>query len=271
MTPANPLLQPPMGYFGGKTKLAKRIVTHMPAHDGYIEPFAGSLAVLLAKPQCRLEVANDLDQKLMTFWRVVRERTDEFVFLAECTPHSRVETETAHALDATDELTLAWQVWVCLTQGRARSLTELASGWRLYTNGARGDFHTYLDAYRRRIPEVAGRLRNVSLESRPALDVIERYGKHAQNLLYVDPPYLAGTRSGGGYAVEMRTETEHIELAEALRDIPARVMLSGLESDLYRELYAGWRRIEFDHYAGNSNADRGHMTEIVWCNFPAES
>ena len=52
---------PPFAYFGGKMKLAERIVSLLHPHDHYVEPFAGSLAVLLAKPRSAHETVNDLD------------------------------------------------------------------------------------------------------------------------------------------------------------------------------------------------------------------
>src|SRR6266540_1363749 len=60
---------PPFAYYGGKTTLADRIVQALPAHRHYVEPFAGSLAVLPAKPPALFETVNDLDQQVMTFWR----------------------------------------------------------------------------------------------------------------------------------------------------------------------------------------------------------
>jgi hypothetical protein len=44
----------------------------------YVEPFAGSLAVLLARPhEPRIETVNDLDCYLANFWRAMKEAPDE--------------------------------------------------------------------------------------------------------------------------------------------------------------------------------------------------
>jgi hypothetical protein len=56
-------------YYGGKTGLADRIVAVLPPHRHYVEPFAGSLAVLLAKPRSRLETVNAVNGDLLTFCR----------------------------------------------------------------------------------------------------------------------------------------------------------------------------------------------------------
>ena len=57
--------KPPMTYFGGKTRLAHRIASLLPRHEHYVEPFCGSLAVLLAKAPSRLETVSDVDGDLI--------------------------------------------------------------------------------------------------------------------------------------------------------------------------------------------------------------
>jgi len=93
----------------------------------------------------------------------------------------------------------------------------------------------------------ARRLHHVTLECRPALELIDRYGAHEGVLLYVDPPYLGSARGyGNAYRHEMRTSEEHRGLAEALHRCKAAVVLSGYASDLYDlELYPDWHRVTF--------------------------
>lgn len=265
-------MKPPFAYYGGKTTLAERIAALMPEHRGYVEPFAGSLAVLLAKRPSLMEVVNDLDGHLMTFWRVLRDRPEDLMRVCALTPHSRQERQLAYDLDVTDELERARRVWVCLTQGRGNTLRK--TGWRHFQDpGSRGTtaMPDYLSSYVERMRHAAGRLANVSLESRDALDVIADYGKHEGLLIYADPPYLGTTRSSRQYLVEMSHDAEHKALAEVLHDCKATVVLSGYHSPLYDDLYAGWHVTEFATYTGQGNHSdtrNDRRTEVLWSNRP---
>src|SRR5699024_6772243 len=120
-------VKPPFAYYGGKTTLAPQIAALLPTHDHYVEPFAGSLAVLLAKTPSRAETVNDLDGDLMTFWRVLRDRPTEFERVCALTPHSRAELVVAADLDVEDDLERARRVFVRLTQSRSHSMKQ--TGW----------------------------------------------------------------------------------------------------------------------------------------------
>ncbi|MCA1670926.1 MAG: hypothetical protein LC799_01530, partial [Actinobacteria bacterium] len=52
---------PPFTYLGSKVTLAAAIACLLPPHEHYVEPYGGSLAVLLAKRPSRMETVNDLD------------------------------------------------------------------------------------------------------------------------------------------------------------------------------------------------------------------
>ena len=115
---ARQTLKPPFEYYGGKAHLAPKIAALLPPHDHYVEPFAGSLAVLLAKEPSRAETVNDLDGDLVTFWRVLRDRPEELERVCALTPHSVEEFVAAADRADCDELEAARRVFVVLTQGR---------------------------------------------------------------------------------------------------------------------------------------------------------
>lgn len=258
-------IRPPLAYFGAKVSMAPWIVEHFPAHAHYVEPFAGSLAVLLAKGPSPMETVNDLDQDLMAFWRVLRDRPDDLARVCALTPHSRAEHHDAYA-DTVDELEQARRVWVQLSQGRAGTLRK--TGWRHYVYpSGNTSMPDYLRAYVDRIAPAAERLRHVTLECRPAAEVIASYGQHQGVLLYVDPPYLASSRTSMNYRHEMGTETQHRDLAEQLQDCAAAVVLSGYDSPLYDELYADWDRVERRTYTGQAHT-RSERVEVLWSNRP---
>lgn len=266
-------MKPPFAYYGGKGTLAERIADVLPEHTHYVEPFAGSLAVLLAKPRSHMETVNDLDGDLMTFWRILRDRPEDLMRVCALTPHGRAEHRAAYDLDVPDELERARRVWVLLTQGRGGTLRR--TGWRFYRDpaGSSYSFPEYLAAYVIRMDNAAARIAGVSLESRDGLEVIADYGRHPNVLLYVDPPYLASARNSTNYREEFATDDQHRALAEALLQCTASVVLSGYPSPLYDELFADWHRLDMRAWTGNgiregATKTDGNRTEVLWSNRP---
>ncbi len=66
---ANLSMPAPFAWVGGKKKLSKKIVSLIPPHKTYVEPFCGAASVFWAKEQAEVEVLNDLDPDLMRFYR----------------------------------------------------------------------------------------------------------------------------------------------------------------------------------------------------------
>lgn len=258
-------MKSPVPYFGSKQRIADWIVSLLPQHDHYVEPFAGGLSVLLAKQPAAMETVNDLDHELMTFWRVLRDRPTELLRACMLTPHGRAELAATWE-PTEDDLELARRIWSRLAQGRSGTLRN--TGWRHYIDpaGSSTSMPGYLEAYVLRLAAAAERLHGVSLEALPALEVIARYGARSNVLLYVDPPYLGTTRGwGNNYRCEMKTDEQHRELAAALADCKATVVLSGYDSPLYAELYGGWHRYTQQTMTGNATTAKAR-TEVLWAN-----
>lgn len=92
------ILKAPFPYFGGKSRIADVIWEHLGDVDNYVEPFAGSLAVLLMRPgyhNIRAETVNDKDFYLANFWRSIRNDPDKTAFWADY-PVSEADLTARH-------------------------------------------------------------------------------------------------------------------------------------------------------------------------------
>lgn len=269
-------MKPPISYYGGKSRLAPWIASLLPAHRVYVEPFFGSGAVLFAKAPAVHEVVNDLDGNVVCFFRVLRERPKELARACCLTPYARDEFGAAElAGDDIDELERARRFFVRLTQGFGKLNGHPGTvGWSTSVLRGSNNARTAANLVDRFLA-AAARLQPVSIDNRPGVELVARYGV-SDAVLYCDPPYLGTVRPSlakrsGDYVVEYHAEAEHRELAEALRETPAAVVLSGYPSPLYEELYADWHRVERRVVVSTSNHYGGATrwaTEALWSNRP---
>ena len=69
------ILKAPFPYFGGKSRAAALVWPRFGAVRNYVEPFFGSGAMLLARPDgwTGTETVNDVDGLLCNFWRALKD------------------------------------------------------------------------------------------------------------------------------------------------------------------------------------------------------
>jgi DNA adenine methylase len=153
-------LKPPFPWFGGKARAASLIWAGLGTVDNYVEPFAGSLAVLLNAPDgSRTETVNDLDQYLANFWRAVRS-DPEGVAVAADWPVNEADLQARHYWlvsegrkrleavmtdpDGFDAKIAGWWVWgLCCWIGSEWCSGEgpwraTADGWENVRNAGQG-------------------------------------------------------------------------------------------------------------------------------------
>ncbi len=256
--------RPIMRYHGGKFRLALWIISHFPPHRLYVEPFGGAASVLLRKSLSPQEVYNDLDGEIVNVFRVLRDPilAAELSRLLFLTPHSRAEFLDSYA-PAGDPVEQARRTLVRaeMGHGSASATRDCVQGFRFSRNGRHRLAQNWSN-YPAHVQLFVKRLRLVTLEQRPALDILQQYDS-PNTLFYVDPPYLPETREASsskrGYRFEMTPE-EHRELAMRLQGVQGMVILSGYDNALYREVLTGWA--VSTHHA---IADKGKpRTECLW-------
>lgn len=259
-------MKPLLKYPGAKWRLASWLQRYAPRLPRVVEPYCGSAAFSLSLPwEPRQLVLNDMARDIPALFEVIRTHEAALCRAVALTPWSRAEYEAVTNRDATivrtgDPVEDARRFLVLTWQQHGTKLSR-RGGWR--HKGAHGRASTY-DLWQQlpdRLAAVADRLRAAEIECLPALTVIGTYAT-PDTLLYVDPPYLLTTRTGGKMYQHEMTTADHIELLNALDAHPGAVLLSGYDSTLYCDRLPHWHRVTID-----SRAEKGqNRTECLWLN-----
>lgn len=258
-------MRPILIYPGSKWNIARQLAGLIPQHHSYVEPYFGSGALLFNKPPSNIETINDLDGDVTNLFRCIQQDSERLARLVMTTPFSREEYnrqfENGRTKNASKYQKAAGFL-VKMRQAHGSRNDGYKAGWK-YDAVGRESMYSLWNWYRlpEWIIETAERLRKVQIENRPALEVIKRFD-HPDVFMYLDPPYLLGTRWGRQYRHEM-TDDEHRELLDTILKLRAKIMISGYESDMYNEFLSGWRKECFMSCAEGGKPRR----EVIWMNY----
>lgn len=222
--------QPIIPWIGGKRRLADRIFPLFPAHNCYVEPFAGGAALYFLRPvPAEVEVLNDVNGDLINLYRVVQHHLEEFVRQFKWALSSR-------------------QVFKWLQQTRPETLTDIQRAARFYylqqsAFGGKVDGQSYGTATTQppglnllRIEEALSaahlRLSNTYIEHLSWQEVMKKYDRD-HTLFYCDPPYWETE----GYGVAFEFE-QYLEMAAMLKKIKGKAIISLNDHPAIRDCFA---------------------------------
>jgi len=255
----------PLNYLGGKSRLAKKIVSMIPAdHVCYCETFCGAAWVLYEKSPSKSEVINDLDGELVTLWRVLQCHLEEFLryFKYAVTSRQIFELENKKDTSTLTDIQRAVRYFYLQRLGFGGKVSG-----RTFGTSATGPSRLNLTNIEERLLEVHWRLERVVIEHLDACACIERYDRPT-TLFYVDPPYF-GT---AGYAVKFE-EADYERLRATLAAIKGRFLLSLNEHPEVRRIFKqfNFTRVTTRYSTGSGIANAGmrkaDQVEFVISNF----
>ncbi len=264
--------RPAARWHGGKFAMAHRIMPFFPGHRTYTEAFGGAAGVMLRKPRVHEEIYNDLDEDIVTLFRVLQDPPSaaRLIELLRVTPFARLEFQISYE-PHTDPIERARRLIIRSFMGfgsNAHSLTNRghqSTGFRSKSNRSgttpAQDWWHFPDA----LEAVAERMRGVVIERRDAIEILQRHDTPS-TLHYVDPPYVHETRStfkSGKQAYRHELDGGgHARLLATLRGLAGMVVLSGYATALYDDTLKDWRRIEIEAFADGARP----RTEVLWLN-----
>ena len=258
-------MKPPLTYYGGKQKLAHIILSLIPKHTLYGEPFFGGGAIFFAKALSQVEVINDANGELINFYKVVKTKFKELEREARITLHSRELYHKAVVIYQNpklfNEIQRAWAVWVLASQSFA---SKLNGHWGY----DRGENKTTKQVTQRRslfIEEYASRLEKTQIECEDALHVIQSRDSK-ESFFYCDPPYFNSHK--GHY--RNYSEDDFEKLLELLSKIKGKFLLSSYPSDLLSKYVRKhkWFTKNIPMTLSVGGAKKKSKTEVLTANYP---
>ncbi|MYZ44202.1 DNA adenine methylase [Schauerella aestuarii] len=254
------MAMPIIPWQGGKRRLADQIFPFFPAHDCYVEPFAGGAALFFMRQvPAKCEVLNDVNGELVNLYRVVQNHLEEFVRQFKWALTSR-------------------QVFKWMQMTRTETLTDIQRAARFYylqqaCFGGKVDGQTFGTATTQppglnllRLEETLSaahlRLCGAFIEHLPWLECVERYDR-PHTFFYMDPPYWQTE----GYGVEF--DFAHYEhMANAMRTMKGRAIVSLNDHPDIRRVFDGFHfertTLRYTVGGGGGGAEAGEVLIFSW-------
>ncbi|MEL3907899.1 MAG: DNA adenine methylase [Treponemataceae bacterium] len=233
-------MRTPLTYYGGKQQLASKIVSLIPEHRIYCEPFVGGAAVFFAKPKSESEIINDINSEIVNFYEVLQR--DFYALQSEVSislhsrklhKHARVVYENPEMFD---RIKRAWAIWL---------LANASFGSSLNAGFGYDKFGTSIRALSRKRnqfgEELAIRLQNVQIECCDAMRII-RSRDSTDSFFYLDPPYVGAFQGHyDGYS-----QQDFDNLLSTISKIEGKFLLSSFRNKSLSEATKqhGWYTIE---------------------------
>jgi len=241
-------MRTPITYYGGKQLLASTILGMMPSHRVYCEPFFGGGAVFFSKGKSAVEVINDIDNRIITFYEVCQDAV-LFRQLQERVQHTLDSESLYLEADriwrnpslARSSVDIAWAVWLQCNMSYGGSPD---GGWK-WDNGTRGSHSgVAMDNYRNNFTSALHeRLKYVQISCRDALKVIAQRDSE-DTFFFLDPPYPGCVQKHySGY-----TFADLEQLLQLLATIKGKFLLCNFSSPLLSRYIkdCGWQISVFD-------------------------
>lgn len=268
----------PFGWYGGKESLAPTLVSLLPVHKVYVEPFAGSAALLFAKELSPIEIINDLDSGVVNCMRVLRNpvQAAELQYLLTLTPYAREEYYACleHGEEEADPVEKARQWLTGVIQSMNSSIHN--TGWSESKTPGSNPARAWQSSIEN-ISACVQRLAYVQIDHRDFEPVILA-NDSLDTCFYVDPTYLASTRKKQRCYRHEMSEADHKRLLALLLQVKGMVILSGYPHPLYQEALASWKCLTFTLSCSSAVRAYAHTpkseidpkqlirTECIWMN-----
>lgn len=258
-------------YIGGKFSMIKEIITSFPEDYekmSYIEVFAGAGWVITNKKPSVLDVYNDVNKDLSNLFYIlsIPHLRYRLIRSLKYCPNSRDNFKT-YKSNLTGSFFKIPNIdrAIAFIYVRLVSFAGRGSSFGISRTARTGGARVFIGKLMRKKRELSG----ISIENLDYKDLIAKYDT-PNALFYLDPPYYGSEdiyNKGAFFARE-----DHKVLAEILKKIKGKFLVSYYDDPAIRELYKGFYFQEFkkfkaSYFKSNGFVKRPSTTEVLISNY----
>lgn len=237
-----PRPRPVIAWPGGKTRLLRHLLPLVPKHNLYCEVFGGGLALFLAKPESPVEVVNDINGELVSFYRQVKFHLDPLLDELDYVLNSRQEFADYLSQPGLTEIQRAAR-WFIRNKISFGGMGSHFAATPTQPHSSRANRLLALRTLNHRFDRT-------TIERLPWDQCLDAY-EHAAAFYFLDPPYFDEGRTYAAW-----TEAEFLRFAERVRRLRGRWILTFQDCPLARREFKHCRisPVERANGIGNTNA-----------------
>lgn len=250
---------PIIPWIGGKRRLAERIYPYFPAHECYVEPFAGGAALYFMRRPAPVEVINDINGDLVNLYRCVQHHLEELVRQFKWALSSRQVFE-----------------WLKIT--KVETLTDIQRAARFYylQQNAFGGLVTgqnfgtatttppglNLLRLEESLSAAHLRLAGTYIENLTWQECLDKYDR-PHTFFYMDPPYWQTE----GYGVEF-TFDQYEQMAARLKTLKGKALISLNDHPDIRRVFQDFQihetELQYTVGGGGKSGKSGELLIFSW-------
>lgn len=252
------------GYLGGKSRVAKQILTYMADHKVYVEPFFGSGAIFFKKGYKQVsnntnyrEVIGDLDYNVVNFFEQLRinytkmkEKLKYFEYSESLYKKSHTESEY---YNNSDNLTKACFFFFNILSSFSCRVNRGFAYGRKSKNNVKS-FNNKIDL----LDIYAERLKDCFIFHKSYDILIDRFDTK-DTLFYLDPPYINTIK----YNIQKENLFDYDNFVKKVKSIKGKFILSHYKSDWLLNNFKNYLIIDIKHTpsVARSNGEKRYVKE----------
>ncbi len=255
----------PLKYFGGKANMLDYILPIIPKHELFVEVFGGAGHISLSKPKSQYNIFNDKNSDLINLFFVMRDNGELLKEKLSDTMYSRQVFQDYKLIYKNKE------TWIKLS-----NFDRALMYFYILINSVNCNFSSFStsigtkqkpEEYQNRLEKIKNVYKHFTIENLDFRECIQKYDT-PETFFYCDPPYVDCEH----YYQTNFTKADHRDLAEQLKHIKGKFLLSYYPNPLVNELYKEFQIVERDYTKSSQyekdNVLRDKSIEIFISNYP---